>query len=469
MVFPSLCSSPSENLNVPDVPPVLDGPCVPDIPPVLDGPCVPDAPVVLDELIPSILDGPHCPAVPQVTTPQAPTAWRAPLVPTWILDPALVLPHPLDVPPTRPQRMSLAITHAQVHESRGAISNIWSGHGLWPNANLRFPTAMSSAQPLLQSVVPLRPEGITQLLQNYPDRQFTNTFVDIATTGERIGYEGDPHCRIRKRNHLSTRARAHVITASIESEIRKGRIRRIASLPDHYYCSPIGLVPKLSDGVQYGWRVIFDLSAPEGLSVNDGIPKEYGAIVYESVEDAMRLVAKAGKGAKLMKRDLKSAFRHIPVNPRDHWLLIFECEGEFYVDMFLPFGLRTAPRIFNLFSEALHWVFETLPHRDLTHYLDDFLVVFPPDTDISTHSQVFDDVLTTVGLTKAPEKDADGTTVTHLSFEFDSMRMEIRPPPRTRSSAPYGPSNNFSRLLQYYSWHWKKLSDSSLTAARSFL
>jgi hypothetical protein len=72
------------------------------------------------------------------------------------------------------------------------------------------------------------------------------------------------------------------------------------------------------------------------------------------VEDAMRLVAKAGKGAKLMKRDLKSAFRHISVNPRNHWLLIFKWEGKFYVDMFLPFGLRTAPRIFNLFSEALH-------------------------------------------------------------------------------------------------------------------
>jgi hypothetical protein len=66
----------------------------------------------------------------------------------------------------------------------------------------------------------------------------------------------------------------------IESEIYKGRIRRIASLPDRYYCSPIGLIPKLSDGVQCGWRVIFDLSAPEGLSVNNGIPKEYDAIVY---------------------------------------------------------------------------------------------------------------------------------------------------------------------------------------------
>ena len=80
----------------------------------------------------------------------------------------------------------------------------------------------------------------------------------------------------------------------------------------------------MSDGVQVGWRVIFDLSSPESRSVNDGIPKNYGAIVYESLDDAIQLIAKAGRGAVMMKRDLKSAFRHIPVSQRDHWLLIFE-------------------------------------------------------------------------------------------------------------------------------------------------
>jgi hypothetical protein len=427
MASPLLCSSPLENFNVPDVPAVPDAPSVPDIFPV------PDVPAVLDVHAPSVLDGPHCPAVPQVATPQDPTARKSPLVYARIPDPALVSPHPLDVPSTRPRRMPLAITRARVHESRGAISNIWSGHGLRPNANLLFTT--SSSQLLSESAVLLRPEGIAQLLERYPDKQFVNTLVTIATSGARIGYEGNPYCRIRKRNHLSTLAHAHVITASIESEIRKGRIQQITSLPDRYYCSPIGLVPKTSDGTQCGWRMIFDLSAPDGQSVNDGIPKEYGAIVYESVEDAMRLVAKMGRGAKLMKRDLKSAFRHIPVNRLDHWLLIFEWEGKFYVDMFLPFGLRTAPRIFNLFSEALHWIFETLYHWNLTHYLDDFLVVFPPGTDISPHSQVFDNVLATVGLTKAPEKDSNGTTVTHLGFEFDSVNMEVRLPPNKKLRA----------------------------------
>ena len=93
--------------------------------------------------------------------------------------------------------------------------------------------------------------------------------------------------------------------------------------------------------------------------------------------------------------------------------------------MFLPFGLRTAPRIFNLFAEALHWVFETLHEWNVTYYLDDFLFSFPPHTDISTVSAQFNDVLAKFGLTKATEKDSDGCVVVHLGFESQILRHKV--------------------------------------------
>jgi len=233
---------------------------------------------------------------------------------------------------------------------------------------------------------------------------------------------------MRQPNHKSATSHIDTIEASIESELNKGRIKVLAELPEYYFCSPIGLVPKKSDGVQTAWRTIFDLSCPESSSVNDGIPKEFGAISYESLDIAIRLIAKAGPGAILMKRDLKSAFRHVPVSPLDHWLLIFEWDGKFYVDMFLPFGLRTAPRIFNLFAEALHWIFETLLEWKVTHYLDDFLFVFPPNTDINQSCKLYDEILDTIGLSGAVEKNMDGHVVTHLGFEFDTLKMEVRLP-----------------------------------------
>jgi hypothetical protein len=84
-------------------------------------------------------------------------------------------------------------------------------------------------------------------------------------------------------------AHADAITESIKKEIANGRIRKIDSLPPHYFCSPLGLVPKGSNGIPTGWRTISDLSSPEGRSVNDGIPKEYGQITYETLSDAIRM------------------------------------------------------------------------------------------------------------------------------------------------------------------------------------
>ena len=389
LVSPSLYSSdPLGPQNVPDI----SQPCIPDTNP---------------ESVPDISLSPPCPASP----PNAAVSLSLSTQTLWntrVPDPPHSY-HPSD-DPSPPASLALGI----IDQVR-------------PNDHLLFP--LPPREPLSSSSVTLNPNGIARLLQTYPDKRFVHTLVSIATSGTRIGYEGSLDFKVRESNHRSALHHADIVTRSIQSEIAKGRVKEILALPkNHYFCSPIGLVPKTTDGVQTGWRVIFDLSSPDASSVNDGIPRHYGAIVYETLDDAIRLIAQAGKGAVMMKRDLKSAFRHIPVSHHDHWLLIFEWDGKFFVDMFLPFGLRTAPRIFNLFSEALHWVFETLYCWNVTHYLDDFLFVFPPSSKTDQKSATFDHVLSTMGLTKAPEKDATGMTVTHLGFELDSENMEVRLP-----------------------------------------
>ena len=88
------------------------------------------------------------------------------------------------------------------------------------------------------------------------------------------------------------------------------------------------------------------------------------------------MVAAAGRGAILIKRDLADAFRHIPVAPTDYWLLGF-CWGDMYwMDCFLPFGLRISSFIFDLFAKGLHFLLEAGPviyqSFSILHYLDDF-------------------------------------------------------------------------------------------------
>ncbi len=54
-------------------------------------------------------------------------------------------------------------------------------------------------------------------------------------------------------------------------------------------------------------------------------------------------------------------------------------EGKYYYDKVLPFGLRSAPSIFNRLSDALEWI---LLHKCnisfVCHILDDFLLIEPP-------------------------------------------------------------------------------------------
>lgn len=162
-----------------------------------------------------------------------------------------------------------------------------------------FSTSLSQ-EPLPPSAANvLQAPGISKLLQAYPNRRFVDTLMSIVLTGVRVGFQGNPDGITQSLNHSSALQHPEVVRQTIQDEIRKERVVEIAEsdLPSSgYFCSPIGLVPKTIDGVQTGWRVIFDLSSPLGFSVNDGIPKEFGTLVYETLNDAIQLVAQVGRG-----------------------------------------------------------------------------------------------------------------------------------------------------------------------------
>jgi len=86
--------------------------------------------------------------------------------------------------------------------------------------------------------------------------------------------------------------------------------------------------------------------------VNNHISLIISTLVYETFRQAIDMIAKMGYSAKMIKRDLKSAFRMILVYAENQWLLIFEWDGKYFQELYLPFGLRMAPCLFNLFGEA---------------------------------------------------------------------------------------------------------------------
>ena len=280
---------------------------------------------------------------------------------------------------------------------------------------------------------PLKPEGWAHLLKNHPDKTFVQTLLGIITRGAKIGYKGPRTVFHISKNHASANEAPDILTADVKKQSEAGRLEILPSpLSEVYVCSPLGLVLK-SDG---GWRRIHDLSFPGGSSINDGIPKDYGALEYAAVDDAMTALIARGPGATMLKEDLADAFRHIPVAMSDRMLLGFHWLEVFYMELFLPFGLRTAPFLFDLFAKAVRYILaQVFGWRILLHYLDDFFTVLGPGEDPDPYKLTWGDVTTLLGLRSNVKKESAGTLIDFLGILFDSVSMEARLPPQKHARA----------------------------------
>ena len=181
--------------------------------------------------------------------------------------------------------------------------------------------------------------------------------------------------------HLSS-ALQHptIIDESLKKEIEAGRILGPFDDPPlpNLQCSGLGAIPE-NDG---GWWIIYHLSAPPGLSINEFIDSDSYSLLYCSVDDAYTIINELGTVALLSKIDLKHAFRLIPVQQSDWNLLGIHGRDRYYIDTCLPFGRRLAPFLFNQLADAIHWILhQQYGVRHPLHYLDDFLTAGPPNSN----------------------------------------------------------------------------------------
>ena len=209
--------------------------------------------------------------------------------------------------------------------------------------------------------------------------------LGICQFAASIGYESQRRLVTIYPNLASAIDNKEIVTAEISKEVMLNRLAcytEFSQLPQQFATSPWGLTDKL-DGLK---RRIHHLSYPTSntSSINGGIPEEYSMISYSTISKAISAVRQFGKGSWLIKRDFENAFRHVPVAPLDTRLLGFEWQGRYYAERFLPFGLRIASYIFNLFAKVFHWVVTTKLENEgilgeVVHYLDDFLAILPPN------------------------------------------------------------------------------------------
>ena len=66
------------------------------------------------------------------------------------------------------------------------------------------------------------------------------------------------------------------------------------------------------------WRLIFNLSSPQGHSVNDGIPKGPFSAQYMKADNIIDGIMTHGRGAPLAKFHVEIAYCIIPVHSQTH-------------------------------------------------------------------------------------------------------------------------------------------------------
>ena len=186
---------------------------------------------------------------------------------------------------------------------------------------VRFSTDNNKGLKYLYSPLP---DGIVQkhvdinmlefYLKGHPDQQIVNYVLTGLRAGFDLGFNGTRK-PIFRTNNKSARENPSEVTKAIHKELARGHTAGPFPFPPFpvNHISPLGATPK-PDG---SYRLVLDLSQPDGDSVNDGIDKTEFPTQYTHFDKATDMVRRLGKGCKLSKIDIKHAYRILPMRMED--------------------------------------------------------------------------------------------------------------------------------------------------------
>ena len=334
-----------------------------------------------------------------------------------------ILLHPTGVTAIRPTKIAPHLCLPGWESLYPYTSDLMCLDGCRPTDPL-FHAALSSV------TTPLVIPAWEQALETHPDRAYAKYILHGLQFGFRIGFNRSHSLQSASANMLSARLHPVVIDEYLGKELALGRMLgpfpASFSLPE-LQINRFGVIPKAQSGK---WRLITDLSFPPEKSVNDGIDPEFCSLSYTTVDQVAEVAVELGSEALLAKIDIESAYRLIPVHPEDRPLQAVRWQDQIFVDPMLPFGLRSAPKIFNAVADALHWHLTRCGIQHLFHYLDDFIMVASPKSpQCQLDLTLLQRECCGLGVPIAPHKTVGPTTcLVFLGIEIDTLAGELRLP-----------------------------------------
>ena len=277
---------------------------------------------------------------------------------------------------------------------------------------------------------PLNYDAWQLWLDYHPDQHYASYILHGIAHGFRIGFDHtNTALRSASTNHPSAIEHPDIIKKSLLAETGAQRLvgPLNPTLYPYVHTSSLGAIPKKHSEK---WRLILDLSHPKSHSINDGISRQLCSLTYTKVDYIIPRILLSGRDTLLAKIDIENAFRNVPIHPDDRHLLGMMWDNQLYIDTTLPFGLRSAPKIFNAVADGLQWIALERGVTNLDHFLDDFITTGKPHShECQTNLQLLVDTCKILKLPLALQKlEGPTTCLTFLGIELDTSLLQLRLP-----------------------------------------
>jgi hypothetical protein len=140
---------------------------------------------------------------------------------------------------------------------------------------------------------PICVNEVEKSLENYPYKVIACELIKGLKFGFPLNYSG-PRSPITSKNLKSVADMPELTKQTISKELAMGRIVGTFSVPPFptLRVSPIGLVPKKNGD----FRMIHTLSYPCNNYVNDFIDLEFCSVRYSSINEAVKIIQRLGRG-----------------------------------------------------------------------------------------------------------------------------------------------------------------------------
>jgi hypothetical protein len=248
------------------------------------------------------------------------------------------------------------------------------------------------------ATTPLKAEAWKKALVGYTDEEYLG---DGLRHGFRLGLANEKNLSPARMQMIA----GEMLPSKVGNEVLLGRILGPFRSPPlvGLHVSPLSVIEKKVPGK---YRLIHNLSAPRGKSVNDAIPGSAKSVAYCKVSQVVDYLLRfSSPQATLTKFDIKDAFRIVPVNKADWRYLGMAFNGAYFVDTVLPMGCATSCAIFQSLTRAICWLLEKrFGGLRVFGYLDDFLLVSPCWDSAMRHAAGFRSLCIELGIPIADEK-----------------------------------------------------------------